>query len=152
MSDLSTLASNFESESKQQAENTRQRVESALNAHEAALKKCLDKERKRIEAAIRDQSQQLQRTALKSWMFVAIPVAIMLLLAGAGSWALGWYIQSQAVQISEHRETLATLREKGGAITIIQCGPEKRLCAAIDPDVPKFTNDKGQTFRVLEGY
>jgi len=152
MSDLSTLANNFEQESKQQAENTRKRVESALSAHESALTKCLDKERKRIEAAIRDQSQQLQRTALRSWMIVAIPVAVMLLLAAAGSWALGWHIESQAAQISEHRETLATLNEKGGAITIIQCGPEKRLCAAIDPDAPTYSNDKGQEFRVLEGY
>ena len=112
MSDLSTLASNFEQESKQQAENTRKRVQSALEAHERELTKCLSDEQKRIESAIRDQSRHLRRTALKSWMAVAIPVAITLLLAGAGSWTLGWHIQSQVAQISEHRETLDRIEEQ----------------------------------------
>lgn len=149
MSEISRLARAFEKRSTEQAESTEKAVQSAFKEHESALMSALSESEKTTNDAIRAQSQRLQKTALKSWMAVTIPVVLTLLLAVATMATMGWYMSRQVEQIARHKETLETLEAEGSAIELSQCGG--RLCAKIaEPDSPGY-GDNGQ-YRILKGY
>ncbi|WP_407658272.1 MbeB family mobilization protein [Larsenimonas rhizosphaerae] len=148
MSRISDLAASFEQKSKQQAASTEQSVQNAFKAHESALLTALNESEQRTKAAIDAQSRNLQRTALKSWMAVVIPVSLTLLLALGAIATMGWYITGQIEEIARHKVTLEQLKNQGGAIQLSRCGEDGRLCARIDEDAVNYQNG----YRVLEGY
>ena len=90
----------------------------------------------------------MQRTALKSWMAVAIPVIATLLIAAGALGAMGWYITGQINEIASHNATLERLEQEGGSIQLSYCGESRRLCAKIDEDAERYQNG----YRILEGY
>ena len=155
MSEILKMATAFEQRSKEQAENTEKAVKSALKKHEHALLLALSENEKTTSDAIRAQSQRLKRTALSSWMAVAIPVIVTLLLSAGAIWAMGWYIKNQVDTITQQNATISRLSEQGGDINLTFCGDNRRLCAEIHPDSlgenPKTFGENGQ-YRILKGY
>ena len=145
MSEISRLATAFEARSKEQAESTEKAVRSAFEKHESALLSALNESEKRTSDAIRAQSRSLQRTALRSWMAVVIPIAVSLALGLGALGAMSWYIAGQI-----HNATLERLAQEGGAIQLSQCGESRRLCVRIDEDAGVY--GENGTYRVLEGY
>lgn len=53
-------------------------------------------------------------------------------------------------EIARLRAEVADLEARGGKATLTVCGPEKRLCAEIDPKATEY-GERGQ-FRILKGY
>lgn len=151
MSEISKMATAFEQRSKEQAENTEQAVRSALKKHEHALLLALSESEKTTSAAIRAQSQRLKRTALSSWMAVAIPVILMLALSAGVVWAMSWHMGNQVDQIQRYNETLEQLKAEGGAIHLTHCGKEElRMCVEIDTEADPWGRES--QFRILKGY
>lgn len=150
MSEISRLATAFEARSKEQAESTEKAVRSAFEKHESALLSALSESEKRTSDAIRAQSRSLQRTALKSWVAVVIPIAASLALGLGALGAMSWYIAGQIDEIASHNATLERLAQEGGAIQLSQCGESRRLCVRIDEDAGVY--GENGTYRVLEGY
>ena len=97
----------------------------------------------------------MQRTALKSWMAVAIPVIATLLIAAGALGAMTWYIAHQINTIEQQNATIERLSKQGGDIQLTVCGDSRRLCAKIHPDSlgrnPEAFGENGQ-YRILEGY
>lgn len=155
MSEISKLATAFEERSKERAESTEKAVVSAFEKHESALLSALSESEQRTKNAIRAQSQNLERIALRSWMAVAIPVIVTLLLSAGAIWALGWHIKNQVDTIIQQNATISRLSEQGGDINLTTCGDNRRLCAEIHPDSlgekPKAFGENGQ-YRILKGY
>lgn len=150
MSEMSRLATAFEERSKEQAESTEKAVRSAFEKHESALLSALSESEKRTSDAIRAQSRNLQRTALRSWMAVTIPIVASLALGLGAMVTMGWYITGQINEIASHNATLEQLKNEGGAIQLSQCGESRRLCARIDENAGVY--GENGTYRVLEGY
>lgn len=151
MSEISKMATAFEQRSKEQAENTEKAVKSALKKHEHALLLALSESEKTTSDAIRAQSQRLKRTALSSWLAVAIPVVLMLALGAGVIWAMSWHMGNQVDQIQRYNMTLEQLKAEGGAIQLTECGSETlRMCVEIDTEA-KAWGREGQ-FRILKGY
>mgnify|MGYP003722922095 FL=1 len=148
MSEVSKFAEAFRQKSIEQAESTEKAVASAFEKHENALLSALSESEQRTRDAIRAQSRSLQRTALKSWMAVAIPVIATLLIAAGALGAMGWYITGQINEIASHNATLERLEQEGGSIQLSYCGESRRLCAKIDEDAERYQNG----YRILEGY
>ena len=148
MSEISKMATAFEQKSKEQAENTEQAVKSALKKHENALLLALSESEKTTSDAIRAQSQRLKRTALSSWMAVAIPVIVTLALSAGVITGMAWYMNSQVEQIVSHKATLERLAEEGSEIQLNYCGDSRRLCAKIDESAQTYQGG----YRILEGY
>lgn len=148
MSEISRLATAFEKRSTEQAESTEKAVASAFERHENALLSALSESEKRTSDAIRAQSRSLQRTALKSWMAVAIPVIATLLIAAGALGTMSWYITGQINEIASHNATLERLEQEGGSIQLSYCGESRRLCAKIDEDAERYQNG----YRILKGY
>ena len=148
MSEVSKFAEAFRQKSIEQAESTEKAVASAFEKHENALLSALSESEQRTRDAIRAQSRSLQRTALKSWMTVAIPVIATLLIAAGALGAMGWYITGQINEIASHNATLERLEQEGGSIQLSYCGESRRLCAKIDEDAERYQNG----YRILEGY
>ena len=153
MSEISRLAQTFEQRSTEQAANTEKAVRSAFEKHESALLSALSESEKRTSAAIHAQSRSLQRTALKSWMAVAIPVIATLLIAAGALGAMTWYIAHQINTIEQQNATIEQLSKQGGDIQLTVCGDSRRLCAKIHPDSlgrnPEAFGENGQ-YRILE--
>lgn len=151
MSEISKMATAFEQRSKEQAENTEKAVKNALKKHENALLLALNESEKTTSDAIRVQSQRLKRTALSSWMAVAIPVIVTLALSAGAIWAMSWHMGSQIDQIQRYNVTLEQLKAEGGAIHLTECGKEElRMCVEIDTEAEAWGRE-GQ-FRILKGY
>jgi len=93
----------------------------------------------------------LQRTALKSWMAVAIPVIATLLIAAGALGTMGWYITGQIDTIAQQNATIERLSQEGGSIELNRCGEDRRLCAKIADPESRGYGEKGQ-YRILEGY
>ena len=148
MSEVSKFAEAFRQKSIEQAESTEKAVASAFEKHENALLSALSESEQRTRDAIRAQSRSLQRTALKSWMAVAIPVIATLLIAAGALGAMGWYITGQINEIASHNATLERLEQEGGSIQLSYCGESRRLCAKIDEDAERYQSG----YRILEGY
>lgn len=148
MSEISRLAKAFEQRASEQAESTESAVKSAFERHESALLSALSESEKTTSAAIRAQSRRLQKTALKSWLAVTIPVALTLLLAAGALGSMGWYISHQVDEVAQHRATLEVLKAEGGEIELSRCGESRRLCAKIDEDADRYQNG----YRILKGY
>lgn len=148
MSEILKMATAFEQRSKEQAENTEKAVKSALKKHEHALLLALSESEKTTSAAIRAQSQRLKRTALSSWMAVAIPVVTMMILAVGAMSVMSWYISSQIEQISSQNATLERLTEQGAKMQLSYCGDSRRLCVQIDESAPAYEGG----YRILENY
>lgn len=151
MSEISRLARAFEKRSTEQAESTEKAVASAFERHENALLSALSESEKRTSDAIRAQSRSLQRTALKSWMAVAIPVIATLLIAAGALGAMSWYIGHQIDTIAQQNATIERLSQEGGNIELNHCGEDRRLCAKIADPESRGYGEKGQ-YRILEGY
>ena len=152
MSEISKLAAAFEQKSTERAENTEKAVQSAFEKHENALLSELSASEKRTRDAIRAQNQRLQRTALKSWMFIAIPLVMIGLLAAGSSALMGKYITHQIEQIASYNRTLERLEDEGSKITLTHCGESSRLCAKIDADSVRYGNGDDDTYLILDGY
>lgn len=152
MSEISKLAAAFEQKSTERAENTEKAVKSAFEKHENALLSELSASEKRTRDAIRAQNQRLQRTALKSWMFIAIPLVMIGLLAAGSSALMGKYITHQVEQIASYNRTLATLEAEGSKIKLTHCGESRRLCAKIDADSGRYGNGDDDKYLILDGY
>lgn len=152
MSEISKLAAAFEQKSTERAENTEKAVKSAFEKHENALLSELSASEKRTTDAIRAQNQRLQRTALKSWMFIAIPLVMIGLLAAGASVLMGKYITHQVEQIASYNRTLERLETEGSKITLTHCGENARLCAKIDEDGESYSNKSGDKYLILDGY
>jgi len=150
MSEISRLATAFEQRSKAQAADTEKAVRSAFENYEDALIEALNESERKTSAAIRAQSRNLQRTALRSWLAVTIPVCLSLLLGAGAIAAMSWYITGQINEIASHNATLERLAQEGGAIQLTHCGESRRLCAKIDPSATAY-GQNGE-YRILEGY
>jgi hypothetical protein len=151
MSEISRLAKAFEQRANEQAESTEKAVESAFEKHESALLSALSESERTTSAAIRGQSRRLKRVALQSWIAVAIPVMLTLLLGAGALGAMSWHISNQIDEIAHHRSTLETLKAKGSAIKMTTCGEDGRLCVEVaEPDKAGY-GENGQ-YRVLKGY
>ena len=131
MSRISDLAASFEQKMKQQAGTTEQSVQNAFKAHENALLTALNESEQRTKVAIDAQSRNLQRTALKSWMAVVIPVSLTLLLALGAIATMGWSITGQIEAIARHQVTLEQLQNEGCAIPLSRCCVGARLSARL---------------------
>ena len=155
MSEISRLATAFEKRSTEQAESTEKAVQSAFERHENALLSALSESEKRTNDAIRAQSRSLQRTALRSWMAVTIPIVASLALGLGAIATMGWYITGQINEIASHNATLEQLRSEGGAIQLTHCGDTRRLCAKVSSESlgarARAFGENGQ-YRILEGY
>lgn len=148
MSEISRLATAFEQRSKAQAADTEKAVRSAFENYENALIEALNESEKTTSAAIRAQSRNLQRTALRSWLAVTIPVCLSLLLGVGAIAAMSWYIAGQINEITSHNATLERLAQEGGAMQVSYCGDQRRLCVRIDESAETYQNG----YRILEGY
>lgn len=155
MSEISRLAQIFEQRSTEQVENTEKAVRSAFERHESALLAALSENEQRTRDAIRAQSRRLQRTALTSWLAVAIPVALTLLLGVGAVWWLSQSVAGKLAEIERHNTTLERLAQEGGRVQLTHCGNERRLCAKIHPDSrgqrPQTFGENGE-YLILEGY
>jgi Flp pilus assembly protein TadB len=153
MSEISRMAAAFEEKSKQQAEDTEQAVKRAFEKHESALLSALNESEKKTSAAIRAQHQSLRQTALRSWMYIFITIALVILLGGSTIMTMGWYIERQVTEIANNRVNLEMLQERGSKMNLITCGDDRRLCVEIDPDAPAYSSEnENKTYRILKGY
>lgn len=150
MSEISRLATTFKQRSIEQAESTEQAVRSAFEKHESALLSALSESEKTTKNAISAQSRRLQRVALWSWVAVAIPVALTLLLASGALWWMGQSVAGKLSEIERHNATLERLAQEGGRIQMTYCGESRRLCAKIDTRAPEY--GESREYRILEGY
>lgn len=155
MSEVSKYAEAFRQKSIEQAESTEKAVASAFEKHENALLSALSESEQRTRDAIRAQSRSLQRTALKSWMAVGIPVIATLLIAAGALGTMGWYITGQIDTIAQQNATIERLSQAGGDIELTHCGEDRRLCVKISReslgDRARAFGENGQ-YRILEGY
>lgn len=155
MSKILDWATDFEQKSKKRAEDTERAIRSAFEKHESALLSALSESEKRTSAAIAVQSRRLQKTALKSWMAVVIPLAITLLLGSGALWWMSQSIAGKLIEIERHNATLERLAQEGGRVQLTHCGSERRLCVKVHPDSlgsrPLAFGENGE-YRILEGY
>lgn len=148
MSDISNMAAAFEQKSKQQAADTEQAVKLAFEKHEKALLSALNESEKKTSAAIAAQHQRLRRNALKTWMFIAISIVLVVLLGASAIVTMGWYIDRQVNEIANNRTTLEMLKERGGSANLSHCGEDRRLCVKIDESAGHYQGG----YRIMEGY
>ena|SRR5690625_3780720 len=138
MSEILTLAKDYEASLKKQAKTTRESVQTALEQHEAALLKCLTAEQKKIESAIKSHSRRTSKSLAASWILSAI--AIMATIA-LGFGVLWW----QGNEIANRYEEL----EKLPSALVKRCGDQRRLCVEIDPKASAY-GEKGE-YRIIKG-
>lgn len=138
MSEILTLAKDYEAKLKQQAQTTRESVQSALAQHESALLECLNAEQKTIENAIRSHSRRTNKSLATSWLATVAVLCSTIALAMAVLW---W----QGSEIANRYEQL----EKLPSAQVKRCGEQSRLCVEIDPKASAY-GENGQ-YRVIKG-
>lgn len=148
MSRISELAATFEQKSTTQAAHTEQVVQDAFRMHENALLQALNESEKKTSAAIAAQHQSLRQSALKTWMFIAISLALVLLLGGGIIWSMGRYIEHQVYEIASNKLTLEKIHKQGGSMDLGHCGNDRRLCVKIDKSAEQYEGG----YQIPEGY
>lgn len=124
MSAISSLAQTFEQNAKQQASDTRQAVQSALQQHERDLIAALRSSEQSLSAAIQRREQMLsslldeterktRATVLNSWRWLAGSLLAVALLGSGALWWTGQQIEQNLTLIEQQRQTMARAQALG---------------------------------------
>jgi len=128
MNGLLQASKQFERESKEQVETTRENVKSVVNEHANDLSQCLTDAQKEIEASIQEHKQRM--IWLVTWIWTPVFLTILLLILATMGW--GWWQQStltrQHNEIVQRRQTLSHLPN----LITHKCH-NGRMCIKINP-------------------
>jgi len=124
MSAISSLAQTFEQNAKQQASDTRQAVQSALQQHERDLIAALRSSEQTLHAAIQAREKSLsallstteastRATVLSSWKFFAGSLAAVALAASGALWWTGQQIEQNLALIEQQKQAMARAQALG---------------------------------------
>lgn len=124
MSAISSLAQTFEQNAKQQASDTRQAVQSALQQHERDLIAALRSSEQSLSAAIQRREQMLsslldeterktRATVLNSWRWLAGSLLAVALLGSGALWWTGQQIEQNLALIEQQKATMARAQALG---------------------------------------
>ncbi|HHX0203339.1 TPA: MbeB family mobilization protein [Escherichia coli] len=154
MSKIFDLAQSFEEKSKQQVNDTEERLTTALGRHATFISDALEANEKIISGAINAQNRRIRALLLKTWLWMGLSLIAILTASYGVIWLQGEMITQNWQTISQQKDTLQQLEAKGGKIQMSTCGDKKRLCVKIDLDAGTFgDNQKGvYPWRIPEGY
>lgn len=124
MSAISSLAQTFEQNAKQQASDTRQAVQSALQQHERDLIAALRSSEQSLSDAIQHREQRLSElleateaktrmSVLSSWKWIVATLAALALLGSGALWWTGQIIERNLSLIEQQRQTMARAQALG---------------------------------------
>ena len=124
MSAISSLAQTFEQNAKQQASDTRQAVQSALQQHERDLIAALRSSERTLNAAIQAREKSLsallstteastRATVLNSWKWLAGSLAAVALAASGALWWTGQTLTENLALIEQQKQTMARAQALG---------------------------------------
>ncbi|MEZ8504681.1 MbeB family mobilization protein [Vibrio splendidus] len=151
MKKILDLASDFETKSKEQANDIERSLKSEFSKHEQHIVRALKDSEIEISNVIDDQTSSLKRLILPSWLWgIAFVVSVILV-----SWGVIWYqgtlITDNWVTISQQKDRIAELESQGGNLQLSRCG--ERLCLAQAEGTSNWTRKSDQRpMFIPEGY
>lgn len=154
MSKIFDLAQSFEEKSKQQVNDTEERLTTALGTHATFISDALKANERIISGAINAQNRRIRALLLKTWLWMGLSLIAILTASYGVIWLQGEMITQNWQTISEQKDTLQQLEAKGGKIQMSTCGDKKRLCVKIDLDAGTFGDTQKGVYpwRIPEGY
>ncbi len=149
MSKILDLAQDFETRSKQQADDIETAVTNAFEKHLRAITKELDSNELSLRDAIQDHHRMALGLLSKRWLG---PLIFSLLLLSSMSgilWYQGNLIAERQATISKQQATIASLKLQGGGLITNTCeddNEKRRLC------IKMIEGEYGDGYRIPEGY
>ena len=118
MSKLSDLTSSLQETTRQQAENSKESVKSALESHEHFIKSMLQQSKKRIESDIHVHNRQSRRLLLNSWKLAGLTFLLLSLVASGLIWYQGKLIDDRWDTIRTQNKTIENLKDQTWGIDL----------------------------------
>ncbi|WP_153038025.1 MbeB family mobilization protein [Aliivibrio fischeri] len=151
MKKILDLALDFETKSKEQANDIERSLKSEFSRHEKHIIRALKNSESEISNAINDQTSSLKKLIIPNWLWGIGFVMSVILVSWGVTWYQGILIVDNWVTISQQKEQIKQLESKGGNLQFSQCGD--RLCLAQAKGTTEWTrnSDKRPMF-IPEGY
>jgi len=154
MSEILNLAKGFEEKSKQQAQDTEQRVKREFERLETSISEDLKSSSQSISNAIHEQNGRLtgmiRASATTALIWIVVCAALLIGILSGIIWLQGQIISSRLSDIDGYSQQLASLQAKSGAgVTIYSDDSQKNGYLVVLPvkahGVESYTSTAGNT-------